>query len=95
MESFVHLVHVEPPKPWDEAASLDAKADSVLNELEAQGQLTPRKKAFYEGMLRPSEAKTLKMGEHLDERALHIVSLISSELGWHLQSGARRRASPL
>lgn len=79
VESFVHLVHVEPPKPWDAAASLDAKADSVLNELETQGQITPRRKAYYEGMLTPEEAKAIKLAPHLDERALNIVALISSD----------------
>jgi hypothetical protein len=79
VESFVHLVHVEPPKPWDEAASLDAKADSVLGELLAQGQITPRRKAYLEGMLSPEEAQSSKLPSFLDERALEIVALISSE----------------
>ena len=30
VEHYVHLVHVEPPTAWDEAGSLDAKADSVV-----------------------------------------------------------------
>ena len=81
VESFVHLVHVEPPKPWDDAASLDAKADSVLNELVAQGQVTPKRKAYLEGMLSPEEAAAAKFPRRLDERALEIVASVSSERG--------------
>lgn len=79
VDSFVHLVHVEPPKPWDDAASLDAKADSVVNELHNQGQITPRRKAYLEGMLLPEEARASKFPSHLDERALEIVAQVSSE----------------
>jgi hypothetical protein len=79
VESFVHLVHVEPPKPWDQAASLDAKADSVLNELVSQGQITPKQKTYFEGMLTPDEARKIRMPGHLDERALEIVATLSSE----------------
>ncbi len=79
VDSFVHLVHVEPPKPWDDAASLDAKADSVLNELHGQGQITPKRKTYYEGMLSPEEAKASKFPAYLDERALEIVAMISSD----------------
>jgi hypothetical protein len=85
VESFVHLVHVEPAKPWDSAASLDAKADSVLNELLNEGEVTPKRKAYYEGMLTPEEAKAAKFPHHLDERALEIIALISSE-----KTGTRR-----
>jgi hypothetical protein len=79
VESFVHLVHVEPPKPWDEAASLDAKADSVLSELRNRGLITPKRKLYLEGMLTPDEAKAAKYAQHLDERALEIVATISNE----------------
>ena len=79
VDSFVHLVHVEPPKPWDDAGSLDAKADSVLNELHNRGQITPVRKAYFEGMLSPDEASASKLSPHLDERALEIVAVVSSE----------------
>jgi hypothetical protein len=79
VDSFVHLVHVEPPKPWDDAASLDAKADSVLNELLNDGQITPAKKSYFEGMLTPEEAKRIKYPTNLDQRALEIVALISKD----------------
>jgi hypothetical protein len=77
--SFVHLIHVEPPKPWDDAASLDAKADSVLTELLKQGQITPKRKTYMEGMFTPAEATAKSLPRHLDERALEIVAVISSE----------------
>ena len=79
VESFVHLVHVEPPKPWDEAASLDARADSVLGELLARGQVTPKKKAYLEGMLSPKEAVQTSFPQFLDERALEVVAVISAD----------------
>ena len=81
VESFVHLVHVEPPMAWDDAASLDAKADSVLTELQLRGHLTPKRKAYLEGMLTPEEANANRCPVHLDERALEIVATISSEKG--------------
>jgi hypothetical protein len=79
VESFVHLVHVETPQAWDPAASLDAKADSVLNELVSEGAITPKRKAYFEGMLTPEEARAAKMPQYLDERALEIIAAISSE----------------
>jgi hypothetical protein len=79
VDSYVHLIHVEPPKPWDVAASLDAKAVSVLNELESSGIITRNKRLYFEGMMTPAEARTHGFGGEADERALELVSLISSE----------------
>lgn len=79
VESYVHLIHVEPPKPWDVAASLDAKAASVLGELEAQSVITRKRRLYLEGMYTPKEARAANYGGEPDERALELVSLMSSE----------------
>jgi len=79
VEALVHLLHVEPAKQWDDAASLDAKADSVITALYEVGQLTPTRKAYADGMLTPKEATERGLGGEADERALWLVHLISSE----------------
>jgi hypothetical protein len=79
VEALVHLVHVEPATQWDDAASLDAKADAVLAALYETGQITPTKKAYADGMLTPQEACSVDLGGEADERALWLLDLISSE----------------
>ncbi len=79
VESYVHLIHVEPPKPWDLAASIDAKADSVLGELEAQSVITRKRRLYLEGMYTPQEARAANYRGEPDERALELISLMSSE----------------
>lgn len=79
VEALVHLLHVEPAKQWDDAASLDAKADSVITALHEAAQLTPSRKAYADGMLTPQEASHRGLGGEADERALWLVQLISSD----------------
>jgi hypothetical protein len=79
VESYVHLIHVEPPKPWDTAASIDARAASVLGELEAQSVITRKRRLYLEGMYTPKEARAANYFGEADERALELVSLMSSE----------------
>ncbi len=79
VESLVHLVHVEPPKEWDEAAALDAKADSVLHALKTSGVVTMRRKAYLDGMLTPEEARGFGLPASADQRALELVTTISSD----------------
>ncbi len=79
VEALVHLLHVEPPKAWDDAASLDAKADSVLAALHDTGELTPNKRAYADGMLTPDEARDVGLGGEADERALWLLRLISDD----------------
>jgi hypothetical protein len=79
VDSYVHLIHVEPPKPWDVAASIDAKAVSVLGELEGQRVITRKRRLYFEGMYTPPEARAAGFPGEADERALELVSLISSE----------------
>ena len=86
VEALVHLLHVEPPKAWDDAASLDAKADSVLAALHDTGELTPNKRAYADGMLTPDEARDVGLGGEADERALWR----SPHLRRHRRHQARR-----
>ena len=43
VRSLVALRHVEPPKPWNEAAKMGSIADTVLEALTARGLLRPRR----------------------------------------------------
>ena len=79
VESLVHLVHVEPPKAWDEAASLDSKADSVVAALHDAKVITAQRRAYLDGMLTPEEARQRNLPGEADERALTIVATLSSE----------------
>lgn len=78
VEALVHLLHVEPAKQWDDAASLDSKADSVITSLYESGQLTPTRRAYADGMLTPDEARSRGLGGEADERAMWLIGLISS-----------------
>jgi hypothetical protein len=79
VEHYVHLVHVEPPTAWDEAGALDAKADSVVAQLEAHKQITPARREYLDGMLTAKEARSKGYPGEPDERALEIVALLSSD----------------
>ena len=79
MRSYVGLLHVEPPKEWDDAAERDAKGDSVLHELAAQAIADEVKRDYLAGMLAPSDAVAAGYGEHLDERAAEIIQIFTSE----------------
>lgn len=79
VESLVHLLHVEPARAWDAAASLDAQADAVLAALAEKGILTHSQRKYADGMLTPDEAHDVGLGGHADERALWLLQLISSK----------------
>jgi hypothetical protein len=73
------MLHVEPPKEWDDAAAGDAKADSVLHELLAEDLITEDERDFLAGMLTPAEAQARGFSEHLDYRAARIFQTFTSE----------------
>lgn len=82
VHNYVALIHGDlPPKAWPETARVDAKADSVVAELEQAEILTPARARYFEGMLSPSEARKKKLSAAADERGLSIVSLLTSKRG--------------
>ncbi len=82
VHNYVALIHGDlPPKAWPETARADAKADSVVAELEQVEILTPTRARYFEGMLSPSEARKKKLPGTADERGLIIVSLLTRQQG--------------
>jgi hypothetical protein len=82
VHNYVALIHGDlPPKAWPETARVDAKADSVVAELEQVEILTPTRARYFEGMLSPSEARKKRLPAAADERGLVIVSLLTSKQG--------------
>ena len=53
VRSLVALRHVEPPKPWNEAAKMGSIADAVLEALTDQGLLRPEEELWLLGALTP------------------------------------------
>lgn len=79
VHNYVALIHGDlPPKAWPETARVDAKADSVVAELEQAEILTPTRARYFEGMLSPAEAQKKKLPGNADARGLAIVSLLTS-----------------
>src|SRR5262249_55313946 len=53
VRSLVALRHVEPPKPWNEAAKMGSIADTVLEALVEQGLLRPAEELWLLGAFTP------------------------------------------
>jgi hypothetical protein len=80
VHNYVQLIHGDlPPKAWSATAKVDAKADSVVAELERADLITPNQALYLEGMLDRKEAKRLGFPTEPDERGLVITSLLSSK----------------
>ena len=77
VRSLVALRHVEPPKPWNEAAKMGSIADSVLEALNAQGLLTPEEELWLLGALTPEEAVDKGFSADPAVRAARIVRLLT------------------
>jgi hypothetical protein len=82
VHNYVQLIHGDlPPKPWPDTARIDAKADSVIAELEQADILTPNKAQYFEGMLAPTDARRAKLPASADERGLLIATTLSDPKG--------------
>ncbi len=79
VDSLVHLVHVEPPKQWDEAAAYDAKAEVVLDEMVNFGIISEARRHYLAGMLTPATAARRRFPEHEDERAATLLRVFRAE----------------
>lgn len=77
VRSLVALRHVEPPKPWNEAAKMGSIADTVLEALSAQGLLTPAEELWLLGALTPQEAVSKGFSDDPAVRAARIVRLLT------------------
>jgi hypothetical protein len=67
--SLVGFIHVEPPKKWGPAGELDAKADAVLEALEAHGVVNSWRRRYMAGLLTPEQAEQSGLSPWPDERA--------------------------
>ena len=77
VRSLVALRHVEPPKPWNEAAKMGSIADAVLEALTDQGLLRPEEELWLLGGLTPKEADAKGFSADPAVRAARIVRLLT------------------
>ena len=77
VRSLVALRHVEPPKPWNEAAKMGSIADAVLEALADQGLLRPDEELWLLGALTPKEAEAKGFSADPAVRAARIVRLLT------------------
>lgn len=77
VRSLVALRHVEPPKPWNEAAKMGSIADAVLEALTDQGLLRPEEELWLLGALTPEEAAAKGFSADPAVRAARIVRLLT------------------
>jgi hypothetical protein len=81
IREYVGLTHVDPPKPWDEAGTLDTYADSVLDTLLEYGKISDAEFDYFAGMIPVSDLKDRGFELHLDTRAARLVQLVTRPLG--------------
>jgi len=77
IRSLVALRHVEPPKPWNEAAKMGSIADTVLEALESAGLITTAEEDWLLGLYTPAEAEAQGFSPDLSVRAARIVRLLT------------------
>lgn len=77
VRSLVALRHVEPAKPWNEAAKMGSIADTVLEALTDQGLLLPAEELWLLGALTPQEAEAKGFSADPAVRAARIVRLLT------------------
>jgi hypothetical protein len=77
VRSLVALRHVEPPKPWNEAAKMGSIADTLLEALTMQGLLTSEEELWLLGALTPEEAVEKGFSDDPAVRAARIVRLLT------------------
>ncbi len=77
VRSLVALRHVDPPKPWDEGAKMEAIADAVLEALTSDGLITPAEQSWLSGALTPDEAADQRFSPDPAVRAARIVRLLT------------------
>jgi hypothetical protein len=82
VHNYVQLTHGDvPPAPWSATAKIDAKADSVVAELERNDVITMNKALYLEGLFDAEGAREHGFPAQADERGLVIASLLSQEKG--------------
>lgn len=77
VRSLVALRHVEPAKPWNEAAKMGSIADTALEALTDQGLLLPTEELWLLGALTPQEAEARGFSADPAVRAARIVQLLT------------------
>jgi hypothetical protein len=77
VRSLVALRHVEPPKPWNDAAKMGSIADTILESLAATGLITPREEDWLLGLFTPAEAEASGFSADPSVRAARIVRLLT------------------
>jgi hypothetical protein len=75
VDSLVHLVHVEHPKAWDEAAEYDAKAESVLEQMVEIARIPRERRDYFAGMMSPKATEAAGYSPLEDVRAAVLLSV--------------------
>lgn len=91
LDSYLGLIHVEPPTPWGEAASQDKRADAVLDELERLGRVTPETKKYLAGLMTPELAEAAGLDPTLDGHAARVFWEIDRRRNANAVNRALRR----
>lgn len=95
IREYVGLTHVDPPKPWDEAGTLDTYADSVLDALLEHSKISDAEFDYLAGRIPVDELENRGFDRHLDTRAARLVQLVTRPKGsiYNLTGQAIRRVS--
>jgi hypothetical protein len=79
VRSLVALRHVDAPKEWDPAATMESIADFVLETLAGEGLITPGEELWLAGALTPQEAEACGFSADPAVRAARIVRLMTDD----------------
>ncbi len=91
LDSYLGLLHVEPPKEWGDAAEQDARAEAVLDELERAGKVTPAARRYLAGLMTPAEAMAEGFDPTLDGRAASAIYELDRRANARAANRALRR----
>jgi hypothetical protein len=72
LDAYLGLLHVEPPTPWNEAATQDSRAEAVLDELQRRGRIGVDRRKYLAGHMTPDEAESAGYESSLDGRSAAI-----------------------
>lgn len=91
LDAYLGLIHVEPPRPWSEAAGQDKRADAVLDELARLGRLSDDRRRYIAGLMDPAEAEAAGFDASLDGHAAEAFFEIDRRRNANAVNRALRR----
>lgn len=91
LDAYLGLLHVEPPTPWNEAASQDSRAETVLDELQRLGRITGDRRKYLAGHMSPTDASAAGYEPSLDGRSAAIFYELDQRRNTNAVNRALRR----